>query len=140
VAHGQRARLSIFGADYLAPDATCIRDYIGVSDLASAPILVLHGLKLKDKLIYNIGNGRSFSVQQVIETVRRTTGHSIPVKEAARRPGDPAVLVASAGKLKRELNGAPEYRGLESIIRSAREWRSPHPECYGKQHPHADNS
>src|SRR5215468_7632580 len=96
VARGKRPHISIFGTDYDTPDGTCVRDYIHVSDLASAHLLVLDELKRKDRLIYNLGNGRGFSVREVIDTVRRVTGHPIPVKEAARRPGDPAILVASS--------------------------------------------
>lgn len=132
VALGQREFISIFGTDYPTPDGTCVRDYIHVSDLASAHLLVLEELKRKDKLIYNLGNGRGFSVREVIETVRRVTGQAIPVKEAARRPGDPAVLVASSEKIRRELNWMPRYSELESIVRSAWDWRRAHPQGYGE--------
>jgi UDP-glucose 4-epimerase len=132
VALGQRESISIFGTDYPTPDGTCIRDYIHVSDLASAHLLVLDELKRKDKLIYNLGNGRGFSVREVIETVRRVTGHPIPVKEAARRPGDPAILVASSEKIRRELNWTPRYSDLEAIVRSAWDWRRVHPHGYGE--------
>jgi len=132
VALGQREFISIFGTDYPTSDGTCVRDYIHVSDLASAHLLVLEELKRKDKLIYNLGNGRGFSVREVIETVRRVTGHAIPVKEAARRPGDPAVLVASSEKIRRELNWMPRYSELESIVRSAWDWRRAHPQGYGE--------
>jgi UDP-glucose 4-epimerase len=133
VALGQRESISIFGTDYPTPDGTCVRDYIHVSDLASAHLLVLDELKRKDKLIYNLGNGRGFSVREVIETVRRVTGHAIPVKEAARRPGDPAILVASSEKIRRELNWAPRYSDLEAIVRSAWDWRRAHPQGYAEQ-------
>ncbi len=133
VALGQREFISIFGTDYATPDGTCVRDYIHVSDLASAHLLVLEALKRKDKLIYNLGNGRGFSVREVIEAVRRVTGHPIPVLEAARRPGDPAILVASSEKIRKELNWTPRHPDLESIVRSAWEWRRAHPQGYGRQ-------
>ena len=133
VALGQREFISIFGTDYPTPDGTCVRDYIHVSDLASAHLLVLDELKRKDKLIYNLGNGRGFSVREVIDTVRRVTGHPIPVKEAARRPGDPAILVASSEKIRKELNWTPRYSDLEAIVRSAWDWRRAHPHGYGEK-------
>ena len=131
VALGQRKELSIYGTDYPTPDGTCVRDYVHVSDLAAAHVLVLQALKEKDKLTYNLGNGRGFSVREVIETARRVTGHAIPALEAPRRPGDPAVLVASAEKIKKELGWQPEYSNLEAIVRSAWDWRRAHPDGYG---------
>jgi UDP-glucose 4-epimerase len=130
VAQGTRKELAIFGTDYPTPDGTCIRDYIHVSDLAGAHLLVLEALKEKDQLIYNLGNGQGFSVREVIETVRRLTGRSIPTKESARRPGDPAVLVASAEKIKKELGWQATFPDLESIVRSAWAWRQAHPTGY----------
>ena len=132
VALGQRAKLSIFGTDYPTPDGTCVRDYVHISDLATAHLLVLEALKKNGKLIYNLGNGQGFSVREVIETARRVTGHPIPAEEAPRRPGDPAVLVASAEKIKKELGWKPEYSSLEAIVRSAWDWRRAHPNGYPK--------
>jgi UDP-glucose 4-epimerase len=132
VALGTRQELAIFGTDYPTPDGTCVRDYVHVADLASAHLLVLEALKEKDKLIYNLGNGRGFSVREVIDTVRKVTGHAIPARESPRRPGDPAVLVASSEKIKNELNWSPKYADLESIVRSAWAWRRAHPGGYGK--------
>ena len=130
VALGKRDHIAIYGNDYPTPDGTCIRDYIHVSDLASAHLLVLDALREKDKLIYNLGNGHGFSVREVIETVRRVTGHPIPVREVARRPGDPAVLVASSAKIKRELHWEPQFPSLEGIVRSAWDWFRAHPDGY----------
>lgn len=131
VALGKREHIAIYGTDYPTPDGTCVRDYIHVSDLASAHVLVLDGLRERDKLIYNLGNGRGFSVREVIEMVRRVTGHAIPAREVARRPGDPAVLVASSDKIKRELRWQPQFPSLEAIVGSAWEWRRAHPDGYG---------
>jgi UDP-glucose 4-epimerase len=130
VALGRRKELAIYGTDYPTPDGTCVRDYIHVGDLASAHLLVLEALKEKDKLIYNLGNGRGFSVREVVATVRRVTGHPIPAKESPRRPGDPAVLVASSEKIRRELRWVPQYPDLESIVSTAWEWRQAHPNGY----------
>jgi UDP-glucose 4-epimerase len=130
VALDQRKELSIYGTDYPTADGTCVRDYVHVSDLASAHVLVLQALKEKDKLIYNLGNGHGFSVREVIETARRVTGQAIPALETQRRPGDPAVLVASAEKIKKELGWQPEYASLEAIVRSAWDWRRAHPAGY----------
>jgi len=130
VAQGKRPSISVFGSDYATPDGTCIRDYIHVTDLAQAHLLALQALKDRDQLIYNLGNGRGFSVREVIEVSRRVTGHPIPVVEAPRRTGDPAVLVASSEKVQRELNWRPQHPELDSIISSAWNWVSSHPDGY----------
>jgi UDP-glucose 4-epimerase len=130
VAQGKRKELSIYGTDYPTPDGTCVRDYIHVADLASAHLLAFEALNTRDKLIYNLGSGRGFSVREVIETVRRVTGHPIPARETQRRPGDPAVLVASSEKIRRELHWTPQFSGLDEIVKSAWEWRSAHPDGY----------
>src|SRR6202166_783111 len=119
VALGKREHIAIYGTDYPPPDGTCVRDYVHVGDLASAHVLVLEALRERDKLIYNLGNGRGFSVREVIETVRRVTGHAIPAREVERRPGDPAVLVASSDKIKRELRLEPQFAIPESIVSTA---------------------
>jgi len=128
VALGRRASIKIFGQDYPTPDGTCIRDYIHVKDLASAHLLALAALDANSRLIYNIGNGQGFTVREVIDSVRRVTGRPILVEECPRREGDPAVLVASSEKIKRELGWAPEYADLDAIIASAWEW---HQQRYG---------
>ncbi len=130
VALGKREFISIYGTDYPTPDGTCVRDYIHVSDLASAHLLALEALTTHDKLIYNLGNGHGFSVREVIETVRRVTGHPIPVKEVDRRAGDPAVLIASSARIRRDLRWSPQFPNLEDIVRSAWEWRKAHPQGY----------
>ena len=133
VALGKREYISIFGTDYPTPDGTCVRDYVHVSDLATAHILVLDALRKQDKLIYNLGTGRGFSVREVVETVRRVTGQPIPAHEVARRPGDPAVLVAASERIKRDLHWKPQFPELESIVRSAWDWRRKHPDGYASK-------
>ena len=130
VALGQRERIAIYGTDYATGDGTCVRDYIHVADLARAHLLVLERLKSTDRLIYNLGNGRGFSVREVIEAVRRVTGHPIPVLEAERRPGDPPLLVASSAKIRRELDWTAQMPDLEAIVQSAWVWRRAHPGGY----------
>jgi UDP-glucose 4-epimerase len=133
VALGKRDHIDIYGTDYPTPDGTCVRDYIHVSDLASAHLLVLDSLREKQKLIYNLGSGRGFTVREVIETVRRVTGHPIPVREVARRAGDPAVLVASSANIRRDLHWEPQFPSLEAIVRSAWDWFRAHPDGYAEQ-------
>jgi UDP-glucose 4-epimerase len=131
VALGRRTSIKIFGQDYPTRDGTCIRDYIHVKDLADAHLLALAALGTQDRLgglIYNIGNGQGFTVREVIDSVRRVTGRPIPVEECPRREGDPAVLVASSEKIKRELGWQPQYTDLDAIIASAWEW---HQKRYG---------
>jgi UDP-glucose 4-epimerase len=130
VALGRKDSVAIYGKDYATPDGTCVRDYIHVSDLASAHLLVLDALQSDGRRIYNIGNGRGFTVLEVLEAARQVTGHPIPAQEAPRRPGDPAVLVASSQKIRRELGWEPRFSRLPEIIRTAWEWHSSHPQGY----------
>ena len=102
---GLHPELQVFGQNYDTPDGTCIRDYIHVSDLASAHVLAAEALvEGSGSRIYNLGNGQGYTVRQVIETARRITGREIPAVDAPRRPGDPATLVASSDKIKNELD------------------------------------
>jgi UDP-glucose 4-epimerase len=119
---GRRKSIHIYGDDYPTPDGTCIRDFIHVSDLAEAHLLALDALETRERLIINLGNGRGFSVREVIESARRVTGHPIPAEVHPRRPGDPAVLVASSEKAIRELGWKPRYTQLDEIIRTAWIW------------------
>jgi UDP-glucose 4-epimerase len=130
VALGQRADIKIFGDDYQTPDGTCIRDYIHVSDLADAHILALNALSEHDQLEFNLGNGNGFSVKQVIETVRKVTGHKIPAEVIPRRPGDPDILVADSSKIRKQLGWTPKYPDLETVIASAWEWHRQNPQGY----------
>ena len=133
VAAGTRKHISIFGTDYPTPDGTCIRDYIHVLDLADAHVLALEALERESKLIFNLGNGRGFSVREVIEAAREVTGHPIPAVESPRRPGDPAVLVASSEKITRELGWKPKFADLKTIIRTAWAWHQKHPHGYREE-------
>ncbi len=129
VALGQREKVYMFGDDYDTPDGTCIRDYIHVEDLIDAHVLALEALDQGNR-VYNLGNGKGFSVKEVIEAARRVTGHSIPAEVAPRRPGDPATLVAGSDKIKSELGWKPKYTDVEAIIQTAWDWHSRHPEGY----------
>jgi len=122
VALGRRASIRIYGDDYPTPDGTCIRDYLHVSDLADAHLLALKALESSDHLIFNLGNGTGFSVREIIESARRVTGHPIPAEIHPRRPGDPAVLIASSEKAIRELGWTPRYTQLDDILRTAWVW------------------
>jgi len=132
VALGRAEHANIFGTDYPTPDGTCVRDYIHVSDLARAHLLALEGLAREPSrpLIYNLGNGQGFSVREVVEVARKVTGHPVPVIESPRRAGDPAVLIASSEKIRRELQWQPRFPDLETIVESAWQWHRTHPDGY----------
>lgn len=132
VALGDRPSLSVFGNDYPTPDGTCVRDYVHVADLARAHLLALDALSTCDRLIFNLGSGRGFSVQEVLESVRSVTGHAIPAIQAPRRPGDPPVLIASSEKIRRELGWRADHADLETIVRSAWEWHRRFPHGYDR--------
>ncbi len=127
---GQRDKIKIYGADYPTPDGTCIRDYIHITDLVSAHLLALDALDKEEKLVYNLGNGKGYSVREVIETARQVTGHPIPAEETPRRPGDSPRLVASSEKIKKELGWEPKVPALADIIESAWVWHQSHPNGY----------
>jgi len=129
VALGRGERFELYGTDYPTPDGTCVRDYIHVGDLARAHSLALARCD-KGSGIYNLGNGRGFSNREVVEAARRVSGHAIPVVEAPRRGGDPAALVASANRARRELGWEPQVPRLEKIIETAWRWHQAHPEGY----------
>ena len=131
VALGKREHVEVYGTDYPTKDGTPVRDYIHVLDLARAHILGLEKLDSFPDGKYNLGNGEGFTVLEVIETAEEVTGKKIPYRPAPRRPGDPAVLVASSRRAARELGWEPEFPELKEIIRSAWEWHRGHPEGYG---------
>jgi UDP-glucose 4-epimerase len=130
VALGQRESIDIYGTDYPTPDGTCIRDYVHVLDLASAHLAALQALSERDRLIYNLGNGRGFSVREVVEMAKKVTGRPIPVVETSRRAGDPAILVASSEKIQKELAWHPAYCELQQIVSTAWDWHREHPHGY----------
>jgi UDP-glucose 4-epimerase len=133
VALGQRPHISVFGEDYATPDGTCIRDYIHVTDLSDAHILAVEKLrKGGESSIYNLGNGKGFSVKEVIEIARKVTGHPIPAVFEARRAGDPAALVASSQRTRAELGWSPQRDSLERVIETAWSWHQNHPGGYAK--------
>ncbi|HSP31810.1 MAG TPA: UDP-glucose 4-epimerase GalE, partial [Halomonas sp.] len=120
---GLREALSVYGRDYPTPDGTCLRDYIHVNDLADAHLLALEYLWRGGKLnAFNLGNGGGFSVQQVLATVEKVTGHAVPFKNTTRRSGDPACLVADAQLARETLGWSPRYTALDTIITHAWQW------------------
>jgi UDP-glucose 4-epimerase len=128
---GGRPRLDLFGTDYDTPDGTCIRDYVHVADIAQAHVLVLDALDRAERAnhsaaVYNLGNGEGYSNRQVIDAVRRLTGRSFEVRPAARRPGDPARLVADSTRIRRELGWQPALPSLDQMVESALRWRRAH--------------
>ncbi|RAV09486.1 UDP-glucose 4-epimerase GalE [Paenibacillus contaminans] len=128
---GKRAHVGIYGEDYPTEDGTCIRDYLHVSDLADAHVLALKRLREGgESAVYNLGSGTGFSVKQIIEAARRVTGHPIPAVVSERRAGDPAVLIASSAKAKRELGWQPKRESLDVIIGSAWNWFKNNPGGY----------
>jgi UDP-glucose 4-epimerase len=127
---GRRPDIAIFGDDYPTPDGTCIRDYIHVTDLADAHIRALDRLD-ESSVTYNLGNGAGHSVKEVIESVQRVTGKTVPTRVAPRRPGDPAVLVAASNRLRQETGWSPRHAALDDIVRTAWQWRERHPGGYG---------
>ena len=133
VALGQREHIGIYGDDYPTEDGTCIRDYIHVMDLANAHWLALEYLRKNEVSdVFNLGNGRGFSVKEVIETARTVTKHHIPAVVSPRRMGDPAVLIASSEKAQRTLGWKPKYNQLDTIIETAWNWHQNHPNGYEK--------
>ncbi len=130
VALGKRREITIFGDDYPTADGTCVRDYIHISDLASAHVLALQALDERAFMRYNLGNGAGYSVLEVIESARRVTGHPIPAAIRPRRPGDPAILIAGSGNIQEALGWRPQHPQLDDIIASAWQWHLAHPYGY----------
>lgn len=122
--------VSIFGSDYPTKDGSCIRDYVHVIDIAQAHVLALAGLDALSGKAYNLGSGSGYSVLEVVATARKVTGCEIRAEISPRRPGDPAVLVASASRAKAELGWEPRFPKLEPIIDSAWKWMRNHPDGY----------
>ena len=119
----KRESISIFGEDYDTPDGTCIRDYVHVTDLVQAHLLTLDALRRDEgNKTFNLGNGRGFSVKEVIDACRRVTEREIRVTSSPRRPGDPARLIASSERIQRELGWKPRYTDLDAIVETAWRW------------------
>jgi UDP-glucose-4-epimerase GalE len=130
-AHGGRA-LQVFGDDYPTPDGTCLRDYVHVTDLATAHLRALEAILETGKSgAYNLGTGRPHSVKQVIDAVGRVCGRQVPWTLAPRRPGDPAILYASAHKAQTDLHWTPRFSDLDAIVGTAWAWHQAHPHGYG---------
>ncbi|AKA68305.1 UDP-glucose 4-epimerase GalE [Clostridium scatologenes] len=130
---GKREKIMIFGDDYNTEDGTCVRDYVHVSDLASAHLLALKRLKNGgESKIYNLGNGKGFSVREVVAVARKVTSINIKAEIAARRAGDPATLIASSEKAIKELGWEPKFNSLETIIETAWNWHKNHLNGYEK--------
>jgi UDP-glucose 4-epimerase len=123
VALGRRDRIFMFGSDYETRDGTCVRDYIHVSDIAQAHVLCLDHLLSGGKSDrFNLANGQGFTVREIIESVRRVTGHPIPAEEVERRPGDPAALIGDASRIRDQLGWEPQHTDLDGIVSSAWNW------------------
>jgi UDP-glucose 4-epimerase len=127
---GKREAIDVYGTDYSTHDKTAIRDYIHVEDLARAHILALKAARQGEHQIYNLGNGRGFSVLEVIEAARQVTGQTIKAREVGRRAGDPPVLVASSEKIQKELGWHPQKPELATMIEDAWNWMQAHPHGY----------
>lgn len=131
-ARGQRDALKVFGTDYDTPDGTCVRDFIHVCDLASAHLLAVHHLAAGGgSRQYNLGNGHGFSVREVVKMVETVSGLSVPSDDGERRPGDPARLIASSERIRRDWGWEPEFPELETIVAHAWSWHQGHPNGYG---------
>ena len=130
-AAGRRTHVEIYGDDYPTRDGTCVRDYVHVVDLARAHVLAL-GLLDERSAVYNLGcGGDGYTVKEVIDAAREVTGRDIAVRTGPRRAGDPAVLVASSEKIKKELGWSPQFQDIRKIVGSAWEWMQAYPEGYG---------
>jgi UDP-glucose 4-epimerase len=121
-AKGERDGIKVFGTDYDTHDGTCIRDYIHINDLADVHILALEYLQQGQSDVFNLGNGKGFSVKEIVDAARCVTGKDIKAVEAERRAGDPAVLIASSDKIKSRLGWRPQYTDIGRIISTAWEW------------------
>ena len=128
---GKRDHITIFGDDYPTPDGTCIRDYIHVLDLANAHICALNYLRGGgESNFFNLGTGHGFSVKEIIDAAEKVTGLKIKKELGARRPGDPARLIASGEKARKILQWTPRFDDVEKIIATAWNWHKSHPKGY----------
>ncbi|NLF06479.1 MAG: UDP-glucose 4-epimerase GalE [Pirellulaceae bacterium] len=129
---GRREKVAVFGTDYPTPDGTCIRDYIHVEDLCAAHVAAMAALRPGDARFYNLGIGQGYSVKEVVASARRVTGRNIPIEYGPRRDGDPAVLFADPGKIRRELGWSASYTDLDAIVSTAWNWFEKHPNGYAE--------
>jgi UDP-glucose 4-epimerase len=129
-AAGVIPHVEVFGSDYPTPDGTCVRDYIHVLDIADSHLRALEAIEIVSGEAFNVGNSRGFSIFEVIDAAEKITGRKISRKVSPRRPGDPAVLVASKDKLQRTLGWEAQHSSLEEIITSAWSWKQKHPHGY----------
>jgi UDP-glucose 4-epimerase len=138
--------LTLFGDDFPTPDGTCIRDYIHALDLAQAHLLALEATNPSDPrtgppngpctpLLCNLGSGSGFSNREVLAVAERVTGREIRHRVGPRRPGDPAVLIASASRAREQLGWRPDHDSIEDMIGSAWEWRRANPNGYAREAP-----
>ncbi|KAJ1563750.1 hypothetical protein HK405_000911 [Cladochytrium tenue] len=131
---GKREAISVFGSDYRTPDGTCIRDYVHVTDIASAHVLAAGHLSRTGRSdAFNLGSGTGYSVTQIVEASRKVTGHAIRAVAKERRPGDPDKLVASSEKAQQVLGWKRQYATIEDIIASAWRWHQAHPHGYASK-------
>jgi UDP-glucose 4-epimerase len=130
-AMGKREDIKVFGTDYPTADGTCVRDYIHIEDLCSAHLLALEKLQNQSELVYNLGNGKGYSVRQVIETVKKVSGKDFKVTIGPRREGDAPVLTADATKAIEQLGWRVKFPQLEKIVETAWNWHNKHPDGYG---------
>ncbi len=131
VAQGKLPEIQVFGDDYATPDGTCVRDYVHIADLADAHLRALAKLQAgEERIACNLGTGSGYSVREVIEVVRKATGHPIPERMATRRPGDPPELVSGGERAREILGWVPRRSTLEEIVSDAWEFQSANPEGY----------
>jgi UDP-glucose 4-epimerase len=132
VARGIRPKFTVFGSDYPTPDGSCVRDYVHVYDIAMAHVQALERIDELKERDFNLGNGEGLSNLEVIKAVRQVTGIDFEVAVGDRRPGDPATLIASSDRARKELNWEPRYPDLISMVQTAWDWRQAHPDGYAQ--------
>jgi UDP-glucose 4-epimerase len=126
-----RGTFQVFGDDYDTPDGTCLRDFVHVTDLASAHVLALEALRGgAGSTKYNLGNGRPTSVKNVLDSIERVLGRKVPFTKGPRRAGDPGILYASSDRIRRELGWQPRFEDVDTIVETAWRWRESHPNGY----------